>query len=62
MPIVRVNREVPLGHELYQITAFGHRGNFYRDTLRLGKRDQWIANLFLPPFDRLGDHQFKVGA
>ena len=56
-----VNREVPLGHELYQITPFGHRGNYFRDTLRLGKRDQWITNLFLPPFDRLGDHQFKMG-
>jgi hypothetical protein len=56
-----VNREVPLGHELYQITPFGHRGNFFRDTRRLGKRDQGLANLFLPPFDGFGNHQFKIG-
>jgi hypothetical protein len=56
-----VNREVPQGHDLYQITAFGHGGNFFRDTRRLGKRDQWIVNLFLPSFDGLGNHQFKVG-
>jgi len=56
-----VNREVSLGYELYQITPFGHGGNFFRDTRRLGDRDQWVANLFLPPFDALGNHQFKMG-
>jgi carboxypeptidase family protein len=56
-----VNREVPLGHALYQITPFGHGGNFFRDTRRLGDRDQWIANWFLPPFDGWGNHQFKMG-
>ncbi|PYV43603.1 MAG: hypothetical protein DMG06_09845, partial [Acidobacteria bacterium] len=56
-----INREVPLGHDPYQITAFGHRGNFPTDTLRLGNRDQWLANAFLPPLNRLGNHQFKMG-
>jgi hypothetical protein len=56
-----VNREVPLGHDLYQITAFGHGGNYFRDTRRLGKRDQWIVNLFLPAFNGFGNHQFKLG-
>ena len=56
-----INREVPLGHDLYQTTAFGHRGNFPTDTLRLGNRDQWLVNTFLPPLNRLGNHQFKMG-
>ena len=56
-----INREVPLGHDLYQITAFGHDGNFPTDTLRLGNRDQWLANAFLPPLNGLGSHQFKMG-
>jgi hypothetical protein len=56
-----VNREVPQGHELYQITPFGHQGNYFRDTRRLGNRDQWIVNFFLPPLEGLGNHQFKMG-
>jgi hypothetical protein len=56
-----INREVPQGHELYQITPFGHDGNFPIDTLRQGDRDQWLANAFLPPLDRWGNHQFKMG-
>jgi carboxypeptidase family protein len=56
-----INRSVPLGHTIYQITPFGRRGNFTTDSLELGNRDQWLANAFLPTFNRLGSHQFKVG-
>ncbi len=56
-----INRELPQGQDLYQITAYGHRGNFPINTHRLGKRDQWLARAFLPAFSGVGNHQLKIG-
>ena len=56
-----INRQVPQGSQTYQITSFGRAGNFAIDTLHISSRDQWRANLFIPPQDWLGQHQLKVG-
>ena len=56
-----INRQVPQGSHTYQITSFGRAGNFAIDTLHISSRDQWRANLFIPPQDWLGQHQLKVG-
>lgn len=57
-----INRQVPQGNQTYQITSFGRSGNFAIDTLHISSRDQWRADLFIPPWDWLGQHQTKVGA
>lgn len=54
-------REIPQGREWFQITPWGKRGNWFRDALQEGGRDQIIANAFLPSFEWKGSHQFKVG-
>jgi len=55
------SREVPQGHAALQLTPDGKRGNQYVDAARKARRDQWLANLFLPSFTRLGAHQVKLG-
>ncbi|HUQ94316.1 MAG TPA: carboxypeptidase regulatory-like domain-containing protein, partial [Bryobacteraceae bacterium] len=54
-------REIPQGHELYVVTPFGKRGNNFIDANRKGGRDQWMANLFFPTFQFLGEHRWKAG-
>src|SRR5579885_3300763 len=47
--------------DYYQITPFGHRGNYYVDGVQTSRRDQLLANLFLPSFHLAGGHQLKLG-
>lgn len=54
-------REIPQGHELYEVTPDGKRGNFYVDGLRTAGRDQIIANYFFPSFSWMGGHLIKAG-
>jgi len=54
-------REIPQGHDILQLTPEGKRGNFYADATRKARRDQWLANLFLPSFTWRGGHQIKLG-
>lgn len=56
-----INRKVPQGKLPYQLTPFGRSGNFPVDSLYKGNRDQWQANLFLPPNNLFGQHQLKIG-
>ncbi|HZT30647.1 MAG TPA: hypothetical protein VFA33_12220 [Bryobacteraceae bacterium] len=55
------NRQIPQGQDYYQITPFGHRGNYYVDGVQTSRRDQLLANLFLPSFHLAGGHQLKLG-
>lgn len=55
-------RETPQGPGVYRLTPRGRQGNFFLTADRKARRDQWLANLFFPPFTALGSHQFKVGA
>ncbi|MDQ6664384.1 MAG: carboxypeptidase-like regulatory domain-containing protein [Acidobacteriota bacterium] len=55
-------RSSPQGQNTFQITPSGERGNYFEDLTRRGNRQQWLANVFLPPVKRFGAHQFKVGA
>ncbi len=54
-------REIPQGHEPLVITPEGRRGNSFWDATRKAGRDQFLANVFLPPFTAMGGHQLKVG-
>ncbi|MEK7406833.1 MAG: TonB-dependent receptor [Acidobacteriota bacterium] len=54
-------REVPQGQEIYQFWPEGKRGNFFADAVRKARRDQLLANLFLPSFTWGGGHQLKLG-
>ncbi|HWB86243.1 MAG TPA: carboxypeptidase regulatory-like domain-containing protein [Bryobacteraceae bacterium] len=53
--------DVPQGNQLYQITPFGSRGNYFVNTDRHAYRKQWIANVFLPAVEWHGSHQLKFG-
>jgi hypothetical protein len=52
---------VPQGSQLYQITPFGNRGNYFSGVDRHSYRQQWIADLFLPTLHSHGTHQLKFG-
>jgi hypothetical protein len=54
-------RDIPQGDEVYQITPFGDRGNYFVNENQHGYRQQWIADLFLPTKHLWGAHQFKFG-
>jgi hypothetical protein len=54
-------REIPQGEGLYILTPEIRRGNFFVDAIRKARRDQWLANAFLPSFNAAGAHQLKVG-
>jgi hypothetical protein len=54
-------RQIPQGDQVYQITPSGRRGNYFADSTQTAERKQWLANLFLPSFDRGGRHNLKTG-
>ena len=54
-------RLIPQGNAFYKITPFGHDGNYFVDSALTARRDQFLANLFLPSFRGWGAHQVKVG-
>ncbi len=54
-------RQVPQGDALYVFNPNGREGNFYVDSTQKSQRKQFLANLFLPSFQWLGTHQFKIG-
>ncbi len=54
-------REIPQGQDVFQLTPEGKRGNFFADSTRMARRDQFLANLFLPALSGRGSHQLKLG-
>lgn len=56
------NQKTPQGNQLYIITPLGREGNSSIDSRWWGDRDQWLAKLSLPAFQRWGSHQIKLGA
>lgn len=54
-------RNVPQGIELYQVTPFGNRGNYFVNLDQHFYRQQAVANLFLPVKHLLGTHLLKFG-
>jgi hypothetical protein len=54
-------REIPQGSVPLRLTPEGKRGNSFINASRHADRDQFIANVFLPPLAILGGHQFKTG-
>ncbi len=54
-------RSIPQGHDLQILTPTGRGGNSFLDAKQDSRRDQVLANLFLPSFHFLGSHQTKVG-
>jgi hypothetical protein len=56
-----VVRQVPQGDQLFEITPFGSRGNYFVHLDRHYSRRQWTAAAFLPAFEAAGSHQLKVG-
>ncbi len=55
------SNERPRGDLTYQISPEGTSGNFFESTEARATRLQWIANLFLPPVQWKGRHEFKIG-
>jgi hypothetical protein len=54
-------RNLPHGSDVYQMTPYGNRGNYFVWTDRHSYRRQLIANLFLPTVRFHGVHQLKFG-
>lgn len=54
-------RSLPQGNDIFQITPFGDRGNYFVNQDRHFYRQQGIANLFLPVIHLAGTHQLKFG-
>ena len=54
-------RDAPLGNQLFEITPFGNRGNYFVNLDRHYYRQQGIANLFLPTLHAAGTHRLKFG-
>ena len=55
-------RSEPQGTDLYEITPFGSRGNYFENLDRHFYRQQGMGNLFLPTLHFLGTHRLKFGA
>jgi len=51
----------PQGNALYDISSFGNMGNYYINSAESSHREQFLANLFLPAFEWMGRHQWKIG-
>jgi hypothetical protein len=56
-----LSRNVPQGTDLFQITPFGERGNYFVSLDRHFYRQQEVVNLFLPVKRFAGTHLFKLG-
>lgn len=54
-------RSSPQGSAPYGITPFGNQGNYYINSAERSRREQFLANLFLPSFEWHGHHQWKTG-
>lgn len=54
-------RNTPQGTDVFQITPFGSRGNYFVDLDRHFYRQQVIANLFFPMLRLWGTHLLKFG-
>jgi len=57
-----VRRDSPQGSSTYVISPSGRRGNYFVDLARRTDRQQWMADLFLPPFQARGQHRLRAGA
>lgn len=57
-----VARDSPQGDRTFEITPSGYRGNYFVNLARHTRREEWDANVFLPPVVAGGSHEFKLGA
>src|SRR5262249_16173792 len=55
-------RTVPEGDQIYQMTPFGNRGNYFVNQSRHAYRQQALGNVFLPVLHFHGSHQVQFGA
>jgi len=53
--------EVPQGDQVYEISPFGTRGNYFVNQHRRFWRQQWKAGFVLPAVERFGSHQLRLG-
>jgi hypothetical protein len=55
-------RSSPQGTQIYVVTPFGSRGNFFSDRKTWTDRQEWLVNGFLKPLRKAGTHQIEIGA
>jgi len=51
----------PLGNLPYELFPNGSSGSYYNTALGRSRRTQFLGNLYLPPVNVHGRHEFKVG-
>ena len=56
-----LNRQIPQGDAFYDITPYGHRGNYFLNSKQDALRRQWLANFTARAFRLLGSHQLRAG-
>jgi len=54
-------RQIPQGSALYVISPVGDSGNYFVQSNQRSRRDQVLADAFLPRFKAAGVHQIKAG-
>lgn len=57
-----VSRDSPQGGRTFEISPSGYRGNYFVNLARHTRREEWDADVFLPPVAAGGSHEFKLGA
>ncbi len=57
-----VVRDSPQGDRTFEVTPSGYRGNYFINLARHTRREEWDADVFLPPVVAGGSHEFKLGA
>lgn len=55
-------RMIPQGDQPYIITPLGAQGNYFVNSTQTARRDQLLANAYLPAAHWLGAHRIKFGA
>lgn len=54
-------RMIPQGDQPYVITPLGQQGNYFVNSTQTARRDELLANAYLPIEHWLGTHQIKFG-
>jgi hypothetical protein len=55
------SRAIPRGTQTYVVTPDGTSGNYYTTNHSYSAHTEEIANVFLPPWQAAGKHEFKTG-
>ena len=56
------SQDAPQGTKTFVLSPSGRSGNYFSGLTRHTRREQWMADVILPPASAWGTHEFKLGA